>query len=61
QPPRKIAMRASGGNIADVVRRDREPGLALMAFKRDSANLFQTYNDFSFESHVAEVYHGGTT
>jgi hypothetical protein len=59
QPPRKIAMRTSGGNIADVVRRNRQPGLALMAFKRDSANLFQPHNDFSFEGHVAAVYHGG--
>jgi hypothetical protein len=53
-------MWTSGGNIADVVRGNREPGLALMAFKRDSANLFQTHNDFSFEGHVAGVYHGGT-
>jgi hypothetical protein len=61
QPPGEIAMRASSGNIADVVRRNREPGLALMAFKRDSANLFQTHNDFSFKGHVGGVYHGGTS
>ena len=38
-----------------------EPGPALMAFKRNGANLFQTHNDFSFECHVAGVYHGATS
>jgi hypothetical protein len=45
-------VRASGGDIADIVRRNRESRLALMAFKRDSANLFQAHHDFSFEGHV---------
>jgi hypothetical protein len=58
QPPRKIAVGASGRNIADVVRRNRQPGLAFMALKGNRPNLFQPHHNLSFEGHVAELYHG---
>jgi hypothetical protein len=40
QSPRKIAVWASDGNVADIVRRNGKPGFAFVALKRDRSNFF---------------------
>lgn len=57
QSPRKIAVWTSDGNIANIVRRNRQAGFAFVAFKRNRANLFQPHHDLALEGHVGEVYH----
>jgi hypothetical protein len=53
-------VRARGRNIADIIRRNGQTRLAFMALERNGPDLLQTDNDFSFECHAGEVYHGMT-